>query len=186
MTPTFDTVPARRWMCGRVARALRAEHQTASARVGVDVHRGLTDIFGKSYYRKALLVDGQVAALWGVAGSPLSPMGFAWMAITDKLTAYPVTVARLARAELAEMAKPHVELQTTIIDGDEAAKRLMVFLGWHVTDHGEGAPAETRYGRKRLTDFIDKEQSLRIPYGGGAAIRLGFHQIGADQFARSG
>lgn len=174
MSPVFEIREARRWMCGRLARLLRAEHSTAALRIGLDVHRGLRDIYGISYYRRAWYIDNHLAGLGGATGSPLSPSAFVWIALSERATRYPVAIVKEARRQMAEIMKTKVELTTTIIDGDEAAKRLVVFLGWHVEDSGNGAAAETRYGRKRLTAFLDHE-APRIRYGNGAAVRMGYH-----------
>lgn len=172
---TFEIVDPKAWMCGRLARMLRSEHQAAADRLGLDIHRNLSDVYHQSYYRKAILIDGKLAALGGAVGSALSPAVFVWFALSERATRYPVRIVKIARAQMAEVMRDRLECHTTIIDGDEAAKRLAVFLGWHVADAGPGAAAATRYGRKTLTDFIDHEPSLRIPFGRGHAIRMAFH-----------
>ncbi len=175
MATVFEIVEARRWMCGRMTRMLRAEHQSAAIRLGLDVHRGLRDMYDRSpFFRKAWLIDGHLSALGGATGSALSPASFVWIALSERATRYPVAIIKEARRQLAELMQTKQELTTTIIDGDEAAKRLVVFLGWHVNDTGEGAMAETRYGRKRLTAFIDHE-APRLRFGNGSAIPLGYH-----------
>ncbi len=175
MAHTFEIVEARRWMCGRLARMLRGEHQAAALRVGLDIHRGLRSMYDQSAaYRRGWLVDGVLAGLGGVTGSSLSPAGFVWIALSERATRYPVAIVKEAKRQLAELMRTRLELTTTIICGDEAAKRLVVHLGFHVADEGQGAAAETRYGRKRLTAFIDHE-APRIAFGGGAAVRVSYH-----------
>ncbi len=175
MATTFEIVEARRWMCGRLTRMLRAEHASAAIRLGLDVHRGLRGMYDQSpFFRKGWLIDGHLAALGGATGSALSPASFVWVALSERATRYPVAIIKEARRQLAELMLTKQELTTTIIDGDEAAKRLVVFLGWHVEDEGQGAAAETRYGRKRLTAFIDHE-APRLRFGGGSAIRMSYH-----------
>jgi hypothetical protein len=171
---TFEIVEARPHMCGKMARMLRGEHQRAAIRVGMDVHRSLRDIYMQSWYRKAWLLDGQLAGLGGVKGSMLSPAGFVWVALSERATRYPGAIVREARAQLDYLMDFHAELHTTIIDGDEPAKRLAVFLGFHATDDGEGAAAYSRPGRRRLSEYLAQEAD-RIPFNGGYAIRLGYH-----------
>lgn len=175
MSHVYEVVEARRHMCGKLARQLRLEHQTAAMRVGVDVHRGLREVYDRSFYRRAWRIDGTLAALGGATGTLMSPSAFVWLALTEQATRHRFELVREARRQMAHIMRARVQIETTVICGDEAAKRLLVFLGWHVTDSGEGAAAETRYGRRRLTDFIDHEESIRIPLGEGAAIRMGYH-----------
>lgn len=177
MPSTFQVIEAKPFMCGRMARLLRLEHQEGALRIGLDAHRGLRTTFDKSYYRKAWLIDEDLAALGGVQGTIMSPSGFIWLALSQKATRYPIAIVKEARRQLDEIMKTKLELHTTIIGGDEAAKRLVAFLGFHVADHGPGAPAETRYGRKRLIDHIDHEPALRIPFGSGYAVMVGFHRM---------
>jgi hypothetical protein len=176
MTTSFEVVEAKRWMCGRLARSLRGEHAAATARVGVDAHRGIRDVFGKSYYRRALLIDGHVAAMWGLSGTALAPMSHLWLAMTERATHFPIKVVKTAKAELAEMMQTKIGLVSTIIDGDEAAKRFSVFLGWAASDGMDGAAAESIHGRRRLREFIDHEPGLRTPQGTGSILNVGYFQ----------
>ena len=172
---TFEIRPAKPWHCGQMSRLLRREHHEAALRVGLDSRRGLRDIYGQSYYRRAWFIDGDLAGLGGVKGSLLSPSGFVWVALSQKATRYPKAIIQEARRQLDFLMQTHRELHTTIIGGDEAAKRLVIHLGFHVTDHGEGAAGYTRYGRKRLADFIDREPAIRIPFGKSFAVFMGYH-----------
>lgn len=177
MAPKIEIVDAKRYMCGRIARQLRHEHLSATMRIGKDAHRGLREVYDRSFYRKAAVLDGDLAGMWGAMGNLMSPSTFVWMAITERATRYPLAVTKIARTEMTTiLGFGKQELTTTIIAGDAAAKRLAVFLGWHVTDEGQGASAESRYGRKRLTEFLDTETDLLRPFGGGHAIVLGWHK----------
>ena len=175
--PDFTIIPAQSWHCGQMCRMLRHEHVRAVMALGggMDVHKELRGLFDQSSYRRAWLIDGDLAALGGVSGSLISPHGFVWLTLTEKATRYPLAIIKECRRQLDAIMKVKTELATTVIGGDAAAMRLAVFLGFHVTHKGEGALAETRYGRLRLKRHLEREPEIRIPAGSGYAIALGYH-----------
>ncbi len=150
------------------------EHQAACARLGQDVHRGLRDVYDRSYYRRGWYIDNHLSGLGGVVGTPLSPIGFCWLALTERATRHPLEIVKETRRQLAAVMETKTLLVTSIVDGDAAAKRLAAFLGFEVLEQTEGSRAETRYGRRRLVEFIEREQSIRMPMGGGYVIPLSF------------
>ena len=60
---------------------------------------------------KVALVDGEVAAMWGVGGDVLSETGEPWLLTGTACDRVPVSFLRIAKAELALMLaiKPHLE-----------------------------------------------------------------------------
>jgi hypothetical protein len=68
-----------------------------------------------------------------------------------------------------------LQVETTVIGGDEKAKRLAVFLGFHVSHGDRGEPAYTKFGRRDLCGYLDGTPEVRVPIGNGFAIRLGYH-----------
>jgi hypothetical protein len=162
--------------CGKIYRRLRRSHQEAGLRLGLNTHAELQSVLRESSYARAFFADGELIALGGLTESLISPFGFVWLAITEEgARRYPIALAREARRQLDLIMRTKVELATTIIGGDEAAKRLAVFLGFHVSHDGPGSPAFTRLERKDLSRHLDSNPALRIPIGGGYAISMGVH-----------
>lgn len=176
--PEFTTIPAQPWHCGQMCRLLRHGHVRAVMALGggMDVHRELRGLFDQSSYRRAWLIDGELAALGGVAGSLISPYGFIWLTLTERATKYPKAIVREAWRQLDEIMRVKTELATTVLGEDEAAMRLAVFLGFHVAHRGEGAPAETRWGRLRLKRHLEREPEIRVPAGAGWAVAMVYHR----------
>src|ERR1700678_2700270 len=125
---TFTVIPARANHCGQMCRMLRLEHRLAMARVNMDMHRELRRCFDASAFRRAWLIDGTLAGLGGIMGNVLSPYGFGWLALTEEARRSPTAVSKEARRQLDEIMSLKHELATTIIAGDESAKRLAIFL----------------------------------------------------------
>lgn len=172
---TFDIIEARAHHCGQMARLLRIEHQQAVARLGLNSHRELRERFGQSSFRRAWLIDGGLAALGGVTGAKISGHGFLWLAISERARRCPVAIVKEARRQLAEIMIVKRELATTILAGDAAARRLAIYLGFHVADEGPGAPAHSRFARRDLDRHLDADPDIRIPLGAGFAIAMGYH-----------
>jgi hypothetical protein len=158
-----------------MCRLLRHEHQEAAMRVGLDAHKEMRALFDMSAFRKAWLADGKLIGLGGVVGTVISPGGFIWLALSEQAKKYPIALVKEARRQLDEIMVTKVELATTIIGGDDAAKRLAVFLGFHVADIGPGMTARSRFGRRDLSRYLDSDPELRIPLGGSYAIRMAYH-----------
>lgn len=179
--PKLEIVQAKAIHCGRILRRLRREHAQSFALVGLNAHRELRATLHNSSYAKAALLDGELAAIWGVTGGELSPYGFVWLCLTNAATAYPNIILREARRQLAEIMKTKVELVTTVLRDDEAALRFAIHLGFHAGHEGMGAPAHTPTARANLVRFAKENPDLRLPAGNSFAIRLGYHyeQAGA-------
>lgn len=171
----FEVIEAKPYHCGRILRNLRHEHVIALGRVNQNVHREFRDVFAQSAIRRAWLIDGELAALGGVTGSYADAFGYAWLAITEEAAKHPMAMIREIKVQLEQIMVTKRELATTIIGGDDAAKRLAIYLGFHVEDSGPGAPAHTRLGRRALARHLDGADELRIPVGAGYVIGMGYH-----------
>jgi hypothetical protein len=176
MTPHFAIIEARAHFCGQMSRALRLEHQKAIATTGRDTHRELRAVFDASSFTRAWLIDGKLAAIGGVTGPILSPTGYVWLALTEQATRHPVALVKEAMRQLHEIMITKREVATTILGGDNAAKRLAIFLGFHVHHDGIGDRAFSREARRRLSEFVETKQDARVPVGRSYAIAMGYHE----------
>lgn len=130
MAPKFEIVEAHAFHCGQMVRKLRTEHQSAIAKLGVNTHRELRRAFDDSSYRRALLMDGQLAGLGGVTGPAMAGTGTIWVAITQEATRYPQHIVRIMRRQLAEVMVVKRELTTFILSADGVSLRFARFIGF--------------------------------------------------------
>lgn len=172
---TFEVIEMKRRHCGQIIKHLRIGHQIALEQVKRDAHREIVAIFEESAFRRAWLIDGRLAAVGGVTGSIIASTGYAWLALTEEATLHRVALLKEVMRQLAQIMVSKRELATTVLGGDPAARRLAIFLGFHVDDEGPGSPAYTRLGRRALGRHIDAEPDLRIPVGEGYVIGMGYH-----------
>ena len=160
MTPRFEIVDAKRYHCGQMARMLRAEHQRIAAGTGTNLHKELVSCFDQSSFRKAWLINGNLAAVGGVMGTLASPSGHIWLAMTDEATDYPGRIVREARRQLAELMKTKQEVMTTILLDDDAARRLAVTAARRLAamaarDRPRGCGDDSRRQSRVTPDEVD-------------------------------
>lgn len=171
---SFRIIDAKPWHCGQMARLLRSEHAQAIAMIGIDSHKELREKFAQSSFRRAWLIDGDLAGLGGVTGDALSAAGFVWLALSNKAMKYPIAIVKEAREQLDEIMEVKRELVTTIIDGDESSKRFAAFLGLFPADAFAYSPSSSsRYGRKQILAAFDHTES-RISFGRGVSTIVSY------------
>jgi hypothetical protein len=153
-----------------MARLLRPEHKAAIVLLGVDTHRELRGAYDDSSFCRAWLIDGELAALGGVRSTLLSQMGYVWLALSAKAMQNPVAVVKEARRQLAEIMLVKRQLATTLLDGDDAAYRFAVFMGFSVEQQGLGSQAFGRDGRRTLLHYLGGRDDCRVPLGNGSAV----------------
>lgn len=170
-----EVMEAKLWHCGEMARKLRTEHSDALRTIGVSCHHELRRQFDASVFRKAMFINGRLVALGGVNGMKISVWGFVWFVLTEDARQHPIAVTKMVIQQIKEVMGIYREISTTIIPTDESAKRLAIFLGFHVSDDGEGRPAKDRASRRRLAKFIDETSDYRITVGSGTSIVMGYH-----------
>ena len=179
MSPRFEVVEAKVWHCGQMLRRLRREHMWAIACLGVDSHRELRQRFDESSFRRAWLVDGKLAGIGGVTGSPLATEGMVWLALSHDAMRYPLEMVRESRRQLDGLMRSRRRLLTTILAGDEAAKRVAVFVGFVAADERPEPRAVSRYGRRALIETVASKDDIRVPMGSGFAVVMQYDREAA-------
>ena len=168
---TYEIVEAKPWHVGQLARNLRFEHRALLLVMGLDPHRELRAIYQSSLVRKACILNGKVAALWGITGTLASGAGFVWLAISNDAARLPIPLIRETRKQLAELMRGRTELITTILADDAAARRFAILLGFHVED---GDESKGRTARLKMNEKMSRPE-FQIPIGETALIKMGFH-----------
>lgn len=172
-TPSFQIVQAKPWHCGAMARRLRPEHRQAVAMLGIDAHYELRDRFDDSAFRRAWLVDGQLAALGGVTGPAAAATGLVWLAVGFNALHHPVSIAREAQRQIVGLMRMKRELVTTLLPGDHAAMRMAVFLGFRPMSQNAG---KWDIPRGPLVRDIERDPDLRVPIGRGYGIVVSYRE----------
>jgi hypothetical protein len=83
---------------------------------------------------KVAVVDGEVAAIWGMGGDILSDTGIPWLLTTAAIERMPVTFIKQARIELARMLARKRRLENHVLAEYSQAVRLLEVLGFTLAD----------------------------------------------------
>lgn len=161
---------AKAWHVGAILRRMRVDHEAAMRQMNVNLHHELRAKFLCSYYRRAGFIDGELAAVWGVEGTSLSAEGLPWLVLSQYAVKFPVAVLRYARKEIAYLARTKVRLVTTVVPSDEAAQRLVAFLGFEAPDGFGDGPAFSRSSRNDLLDHLRSNPDLLVSAGSAQQI----------------
>ncbi len=173
--PVFTVIDAKPYHCGRMIRLLRGEHLRSVVAIGLNAHREIRNAFETSGYRKAWLIDGELAGLGGVTGHLLENVGMVWLALSRKATRYPVAVVKEARRQLEQIMAIKDMVYTLVLDGDESARRFAVFLGFQAMDEDGLHPvALSRPGRR--TAMTKLANAARFDVGDGSAVAMGYYK----------
>jgi hypothetical protein len=176
----FEVVEAKPWHCGAMVRLLRREHQAAVAMVGLNSHRELRMAFDESIFRRSWFIDNHLAAIGGVIGPALSSYGVIWLAFSEAATRYPLAIVKEMRRQIAEIMRTKRLLFCSLLEGDEAAERTAVFLGF--VPHEEGGyvlPACSRFGRLEILRHLRENDNIRVPAGSGSARVMAYRELEA-------
>lgn len=130
--PVFEIIEGRRHHCGQIARRLRAEQAEATVRLGMHVHRRLTEVFERSHFCRAWLIDGRLCGLGGLESPLLSSTGVVWLALTDEACRFPVALVKETRRQLQEIMRTKRQIITTLFENDSSSRRFAIHLGFEI------------------------------------------------------
>ena len=89
--------------------------------------------YRRSHYCKVGLVNGKVAAIWGVGGSLLGGTGLAWLLTTPEMEKVATsTIVQIGRSEVASMMALYPTLENNILQRYKKAIRLLMLLGFEI------------------------------------------------------
>ena len=114
---------------------LREKDRQEILAFGMPVRRSVYNCYRKACYRKTALIDGNVAAMWGVAGTPLSLVGTPYLLTGDLVTKVsPLVFVRIYKQEVSEMLSLFPRLENYVHADYEEAIKLLKISGFSITD----------------------------------------------------
>jgi hypothetical protein len=115
----------------------RAEIVAAGSRPGQAVLASWRD----AVIRRAALVDGEVAAIWGVSGSLLGGVGVPWLLTGSPCErVLPLQFARIYRAEVVSMLGLFTRLENFVDATYIGAIRMLILAGFRLDDPAPYGP----------------------------------------------
>lgn len=111
---------------------LRAEDAREVACTGVTAAAALWTSYRASVLRRAVIVDGAVAAVWGCGGSAMGHLGQPWLLTAPEIERIPVTLVREGRREVAAMTAIYPRLENYVAAEYARACRFLELLGFEL------------------------------------------------------
>lgn len=112
--------------------ALRPNDKEELKDFGVTAKRALWRSWRASMIRKAAFVDGEIAALWGIVGSPLGIEGNIWLLTGTSIERAKYTFIKEARREVHEALEIFPMLTGVVSIRYTQAVRFLELLGFTV------------------------------------------------------
>lgn len=109
---------------------LRTQDAEEIAAFGVTPRRALWKNIRNGSHCRTAFVDGDIAAMWGLAGVLLSDVGIPWLLTTPAVERVPRAFVYEARRELAEMRRLKPKLMNWVPASYKEACRLIEILGF--------------------------------------------------------
>ena len=101
LVPRFSTIPAKHAHCAAITCSMRGDHFEAILGLGHDPYRELVQAFNETPHPTAWLIDGELAALGGIAGPPLlCPIGVAWLVVAEHAVRFSRALVKELRHQL--------------------------------------------------------------------------------------
>jgi hypothetical protein len=127
------TISATRADCSKIACFMRDQHRQSITMLGLDPYRELVDAFDETPHPMAWVIDGELAALGGVAGPPLlNPIGIVWLAVTEHAVQFRHALVKELRRQLDVAQQVYGILATPLCPADKVSLRFAAFLGFAV------------------------------------------------------
>lgn len=141
-------IPATLSHVQEIARTMNAEDRLEIESIGLKAHRVLWRSWNSSIIRKTGLLDGEVAACWGCAGSLMGIVGTPWFITAKKAREVdPVIFAKLYRREVREMLKIFAVLENYVDSSYIGAVKMLKLTGFHLDEPIEVGKMKRLYQR---------------------------------------
>jgi len=127
-----------------LARTLREADRAECAAYGVSAAKGLRRSYYAASYRRTGLIDGTIAAMWGLCGVALGHTAHAYLMTAPIIETMPISFVREARREIRAMLDTHVRLEGEVAIEYVVAQRFLHHLGFTFGDTFAGPAGKFR------------------------------------------
>ncbi len=112
---------------------LRDEDKAEALRIGVEPRKGCFYAYRSALWKRTALIDGQAAAMWGVAGNPLGLIGQPYLITTDRVRKVsPLRFSRIYRDEVSVMSRLFPILENYVDAEYKGAVRMLKIAGFEL------------------------------------------------------
>lgn len=115
-----------------LAQTLRDADRCECEAYGITPAKGLRRSFYASAWRRTALIDGNIAAMWGICGTAIGHTAQAWLMTAPVIERLPLAFIREARREARSMLDHHDRVEGTVDVNYQAAQRFLGLIGFTV------------------------------------------------------
>lgn len=134
MSPTIEIVDSTAEHVQKAGRNLREADAREATALGLEPHKILWRSYRTSILRRTVLVDGEVAAMFGVSGVLFGRTGQPWLVTTPTSERVsPLVFARIYKTEVAKMFAMFPNLENYVDSSYGVAIRLLKMNGFRVS-----------------------------------------------------
>jgi len=131
LVPVITIINAEPKHIAQIKKNLRSEDAREVLRLGVSVQHALWYSYKHSIIRKAALIDGEVAALWGCMGVAMGNNALPWLLTAPCVKKIsPLRFARIYQEEVISMLKIFKTLENYVDEEYSSAIRLLEIIGF--------------------------------------------------------
>lgn len=134
-----------------LARTLRREDAEEVMALGQRSWRVLLEAWRASAVRRTALVDGEVAACWGVCGPMTGGTGIPWLLTAPAIERVWIDFAREARREVREMLEVYPDLENYVHAPYKRAVGFLKVLGFAIDEPKPLAPTGAYFHRFHMS-----------------------------------
>lgn len=118
-----------------LAKTLRPKDRLEAEGLGLNPEQGLFYAFRWALWRRTALVDGQVAAMWGLHGSLLGNLGRPYLITGEAVNLiHPVKFARIYKQEVETMKQMFPVLENYVDIRYKESVRMLKIAGFTVNE----------------------------------------------------
>lgn len=113
---------------------LRPEDEKEITCLGLCVKKVLWRTFKASIFSKTALIEGKVAAIWGVGGNALGNVGKPWLLTSPISKTVPIAFAFIYRNQVRDMLKIFPVLENWVHNDYTESVRLLKIIGFQLDE----------------------------------------------------
>ena len=130
---------------------LRENDKLEAQAMGLNPVKGCFDVYRRAIWRMTGLIDGKVAAMWGIAGNPLGDVGQVYLITgTEVEKISPLRFARIYKEQVEVMKTIFPILENYVDARYEGAIRLLKIAGFELSGPFEIEPTKALFYKFRI------------------------------------
>jgi len=130
----------------KLARNLRDGDRLEVTSLGLHPAKAIRASFRHAVFRTTALIDGEVAAMWGLGSvSMLSDVGHPWLMTTPAVEKVPVSFLKVGQREVTKMLRSRRRLEGNVAADYRMACRFLEALGFELGEPEEFGPLKAKF-----------------------------------------